>query len=142
MARLLIIEAPFYQDISRQLNEGACAALDEGQCEADFLQVSGALEIPTAIHIAHHSQKTDWDGYIALGCVIRGETSHYDIVAQSSAWGLMRLGTDFGLAIGNGILTVDNKAQAVRRASPKHGDKGGFAVRACLGLIAFRERNQ
>ena len=103
----------------------------------------GALEIPIAIAMAaragEHGGKS-YDGFVALGCVIRGETYHFDIVANESARGLMQLGLELGLCIGNGILTVENEKQAVERAAVDDGDKGGDAARACLALIAVRNR--
>ncbi len=137
MTRLLIVEARFYQDISDQLHEGARAMIQKRQVAADFIQVPGALEIPPAIRRAAESKKYNgkYNGYVALGCVIRGETTHYEIVSEMSAWGLMTLGVEQGIAIGNGILTVENKAQARHRADPSGENKGGGAVEACLALI-------
>ena len=133
MAEILIVEARFYSDISDMLRAGAEAEIKQQQVKADMIEVPGALEIPPAI--ARAADKKIYDGFVALGCVIRGETSHYDIVAHLSAWGLMRLGVERGLAIGNGILTVDRKAQAEARAAPSGENKGAAAVRACLALI-------
>ncbi len=134
--RLLILEARYYEDISNQLKAGAEQALARVKVEADFITLKGALEIPPAIKVASGSSK--YNGYVALGCVIRGETSHYDIVSMLSAKGLMDLGTREGLAIGNGILTVENREQALERAHLDKGNKGGFAVDACLALLALR----
>ncbi len=140
---VLIVEAPFYPEISRLLLDGATAALERGGAYFDSVSVSGALEIPTAINFAvkggGHGGKT-YDGYVALGCVIRGETYHFDIVAGQSARALMDLGINFGLCIGNGILTVENEQQAKVRADREQGDKGGDAARACLALIDLRAR--
>ena len=132
MTRLLVVEARFYQDISDKLSEGARTTIQKHQLEADFIQVSGALEIPLAMR---RLMSKKYDGYVALGCVIRGETTHYEIVSEMSARGLMSLGVERGLAIGNGILTVENKQQALERADPDGGNKGGGAVEACLALI-------
>jgi 6,7-dimethyl-8-ribityllumazine synthase len=132
--RVLIIVAPYYKDVSAALLTGAQAALSEA--EVEVVEVPGALEIPGAIASAVKS-RTRFDGYVALGCVIRGETSHYDYVAGESARALMDLTLE-GVAIGNGILTVENRDQAMKRAGER--DKGGDAARACLAMIALRER--
>ena len=132
MTRLLVVEARFYQDISDKLSEGARSTIQKHQLEADFIQVPGALEIPLAMR---RLMSKKYDGYVALGCVIRGETTHYEIVSEMSAWGLMSLGVEQGLAISNGILTVENKQQALERADPDGDNKGGGAVEACLALI-------
>jgi len=140
---ILIVEAPFYPEISRMLLDGATAALERGGAYFDSVSVSGALEIPPAINFAvkggEHGGKS-YDGYVALGCVIRGETYHFEIVAGQSARALMDLSLEFGLCIGNGILTVENDQQAVVRADRGQGDKGGDAARACLALIDLRAR--
>jgi 6,7-dimethyl-8-ribityllumazine synthase len=140
---ILIVEARFYAHIADALLDGATAALEKGGAHFDRIAVPGALEIPTAIALAAKSGgrggKT-YDGYIALGCVIRGETFHFEIVAGESARGLMELGTREGICIGNGILTVENEEQAIRRAAADEGDKGGDAARACLALLAARTR--
>ena len=132
MTRLLVVEARFYQDISDKLSEGARTTIQQHQLEADFIEVPGALEIPLAMR---RLMSKKYDGYVALGCVIRGETTHYETVSEMSAWGLMSLGVEQGLAIGNGILTVENKQQALERAEPSGDNKGGGAVEACLALI-------
>lgn len=140
---ILIIEAVFYPEISRQLLDGATAALERAGAYFDCVSVPGALEIPPAIHIAmkggEHGGK-HYDGYVALGCVIRGETYHFEIVAGQSGRALVDLGINFGLCIGNGILTVENEDQALMRADRERGDKGGDAARACLALVALRSR--
>jgi len=140
---ILIVEARFYSHISDLLLDGATAALEKGGAHFERLTVPGALEIPTAIAIAaragEHGGKS-YDGYIALGCVIRGETYHFEIVANESARGLVDLGMHHGLCIGNGILTVENERQALERAAPDDGDKGGDAARACLALVELRHR--
>jgi len=140
---LLIVEARFYDGLSDALLAGAKAALDEAGASYDVVTVPGALEIPAAISFAIDAAEeggTDYDGFVALGCVIRGETYHFDIVANESSRGLMMLAVDESLAIGNGILTVENEAQAWVRARRNEGDKGGFAARAALTMIALRER--
>ena len=133
---LLIVEARFYQDISDMLLAGAERALEQAGASFERVEVPGALEIPPAIRIA--LDKGGYDGFVALGCVIRGETSHYDIVAGESARGLMELGIRHGALIGNGILTTDTGAQARVRAAPDGKDKGGDAARAALALLQVK----
>jgi 6,7-dimethyl-8-ribityllumazine synthase len=135
MTRILIVEARFYPEISDALYEGAAAALGS-EVATDRVTVPGALEIPCAIRLAAGR----YDGFVALGCVIRGETHHFEIVANESARGLMDLMVRDGLCIGNGILTVENEEQAMHRARPNEFDKGGDAARACLALIALKRR--
>jgi 6,7-dimethyl-8-ribityllumazine synthase len=140
---ILIVEARFYSHISDMLLDGATAALEMGGAHFERLAVPGALEIPPAIAIAARAGEhggRGFDGYIALGCVIRGETYHFEIVSNESARGIMDLGLNHGLCIGNGILTVENEEQALIRASVEDGDKGGDAARACLALINARGR--
>ncbi len=131
-ARVLIVEARYYAALSDELANGAIAALEKAGAKWDRVTVPGALEIPGAIVMGKNSGR--YDGYVALGCVLRGETSHYDIVAGESARGLMDL-TLKGLAIGNGILTCENEAQAWARARVSEMDKGGGAVLAALAMI-------
>jgi len=138
-ARVLVVEARFHAHVNDLLLEGARRALAAAGAEASFLTVPGALEIPPAIAMAEETGHR-FDAYVALGCVVRGETTHYELVAGESCRGLMELGLRRGLAIGNGILTVENEAQAVARADPKHQDKGGGAVVAALSLLAWRRR--
>ncbi|AXU19895.1 6,7-dimethyl-8-ribityllumazine synthase [Novosphingobium sp. THN1] len=137
MAKFLIVEARFYDHLNDMLIEGAKAALKAAGHEAEVLTVPGALEIPGAIALADESG--NFDGYVAIGVVIRGETYHFEIVAGESARGIMALTMD-GVAIGNGILTVENEAQAIVRADPAQKDKGGEAAKAALALLALRER--
>lgn len=134
--RILIVESPYYAHIAKELADGAIQALDDAGAAYERLEVPGALEIPVAIAMASEARR--YDGFIALGCVIRGETSHYDIVAGESARALMDLATVRGLAIGNGILTVDTEEQAMKRARVNEKNKGGDAARACLALVAVR----
>jgi 6,7-dimethyl-8-ribityllumazine synthase len=140
---VLIVEAPFYPHISRLMLTGATEALKEAGAEFDSVAVPGALEIPPAIGFAvkggGHGGRS-YDGFVALGCVIRGETFHFDIVAMQSARALTDLGVNYGLCIGNGILTVENEDQALKRADPALGNKGANAVRACLALIELKYR--
>ncbi|HTQ15063.1 MAG TPA: 6,7-dimethyl-8-ribityllumazine synthase [Rhizomicrobium sp.] len=140
---ILIVEARFYAHISDQLLDGATAALEAGGAHFERIAVPGALEIPPAILFAARAGEgagRTFDGYVALGCVIRGETYHFEIVAGQSARGLMDLGLHHGLCIGNGILTVENEAQALARAGRDGQDKGGDAARACLSLIGIRHK--
>jgi 6,7-dimethyl-8-ribityllumazine synthase len=135
---ILIIDARFYTDISDQLLAGAVKALDHAGATHDRISVPGVLEIPAALAMARAADGTRYEGYVALGCVIRGETSHYDIVAGESARALMDLAVDHQLAFGNGILTVENREQAVVRAGMR--DKGGAAAEAVLAMTALRRR--
>lgn len=142
-AHLLIVEARFYDDLADALLEGAKAALDEVGATYDVVTVPGALEIPAVISFALDAADedgTDYDGFVALGTVIRGETYHFEIVANESSRGLTSLAVDESVAIGNGILTTENLEQAWARARKSEGDKGGFAARAALTMIAIRER--
>ena len=141
--RILIVEARFYEDLADALLDGAKAALDEAGAAYDVVTVPGALEIPAAISFALDGAEeggADYDGFVALGTVIRGETHHFDIVANESARALIDLSIEDSLAIGNGILTTENEEQAWARARRNEGDKGGFAARAALTMIALRER--
>jgi 6,7-dimethyl-8-ribityllumazine synthase len=139
MAKILIVESRYYDDIATALLDGATAALDKARAQFERVTVTGALEIPPAILFASQSER-GYDGYVALGCVIRGETFHFEIVAGESARGLMDLGLQHGLCVGNGILTVEDQAQADVRARRDGGDKGGDAARACLSLVELRSR--
>lgn len=142
-ANVLIVEARFYPHISDALLDGATAALIAAGANVDRITVPGALEIPTAILFAAKASEgagKSFDGFVALGCVIRGETYHFEIVASESARGLSHLGLHHGLCIGNGILTVENEKQALARASRSGQDKGGDAARACLGLMQLKAR--
>ena len=141
MSRILIVEAQFYEAIADELGKGAIAVLEEAGMEFDRIGVPGALEIPAAIAIA--SQRTDgvpYAAYIALGCVIRGETSHYDYVCGESMRGIQNLALSQGLCIGNGILTVEDKEQAWVRAAVDKKNKGKDAAQAALALLALKRR--
>jgi 6,7-dimethyl-8-ribityllumazine synthase len=142
--RILIVEARFYDHIANELLAGAKAALEAAGAEFDVITVPGALEVPAVIAMAdeggHRPAGVRYDGYVALGCVIRGETYHFEIVAGESARGVNDLAIGKRLAIGNGVLTVENEAQALARARPGEGDKGGGAAKACLAVIAARKR--
>ncbi len=135
MPHLLIVEARFYDALADALLDGACAALDTVGATHDVVTVPGALEIPGAVSLAADR----YDGFVALGTVIRGETYHFEVVASESARGLMALTLD-GLAVGNGILTVEDEAQAWARARRSEKDKGGEAAKAALAMIDLRAR--
>lgn len=137
MARLLIVEARFYDHLNDMLVAGARQAVETEGHTVDIVSLPGALEIPGAIALAEETG--EYDGYIAIGVVIRGETYHFEIVAGESARGIMALTMD-GVAIGNGILTVENEAQALVRADPGQKNKGGEAARAALALLKLKER--
>jgi len=132
--KLLIVAAPFYRDIVDDLTAGARAEIDASGGTWELAEVPGALEVPTAITMA--DRRLEFDGYVALGCVIRGETTHYDTVCADSSRALQLLGLQ-GLCIGNGILTVENRTQAEARADPDGMNKGGGAAMAALHLIAL-----
>ena len=136
-ARVLVVEARFYDKLADELLAGATAVLEEAGCRVDVVTVPGALEIPLVLQTMAQSGR--YDGLIALGAVIRGETYHFEIVAGESARGIMALTMD-GMAIGNGILTVENEEQAIVRADPKQKDKGGEAAKAALALFALKNR--
>ena len=137
MANFLIIEARFYDHLNDLLIEGARAALKAAGHQVEVITVPGALEIPGAVALAEQSGQ--YEGFVAIGVVIRGETYHFEIVAGESARGIMALTMD-GFAIGNGILTVENEAQALVRADPKQGNKCGEAAKAAMVLLALKEK--
>ena len=140
--KVLIVDANFYQDLATELVRGAVAELEKIGVSYERLSVPGALEIPSAISLVSLGNDAKlFAGYIALGCVIRGETSHYDIVCGESARGLSKLALDKNLAIGNGILTVDNWEQAWARASVLKKNKGRDAAIACLSLFEIKQRH-
>ena len=137
MARFLIVEARFYDHLNDMLVAGARAALEAEGHEVEVLTVPGALEVPGAIALA--SESGQYDGYVGIGVVIRGETYHFEIVAGESARGIMALTMD-GMAIGNGILTVESEEQALVRADPAQKDKGGEAAKAAMALLDLQTR--
>jgi 6,7-dimethyl-8-ribityllumazine synthase len=137
MARFLIVEARFYEHLNDMLIAGARGALESAGHRVEILTVPGALEVPGAIALAAESGR--FEGFVALGVVIRGETYHFEIVAGESARGIMALTMD-GLAVGNGILTVENEAQAIVRADPAQLNKGAGAAEAALALMAIQEK--
>ncbi len=137
-ARVLVVEARYHARINDLLLQGARRVLDASGVACELARVPGALEIPPAIRLAADSGR--FDAYVAIGCVIRGETFHFELVAAESCRGLMELGTRLGLPIGNGVLTVNNTQQAVVRAAPGGEDKGGQAALAALTLLALARR--
>ena len=137
MAHILIAEARFYAHLNDMLLAGARATIEKSGHSHETITVPGALELPGALALAAETGK--YDAYVALGVVIRGETYHFEIVAGESARGLMALTMD-GLAVGNGILTVENERQAIERADPKHANKGGGAAEAALTLMDLKSR--
>ena len=136
---LLLVEAPYYQHLAALLHRGAVRAIEAAGATFDSAAVPGAFEIPAAIAAAACAG-APYDGYVALGCVIRGETSHYDHICEETARALQDLAIRDGLAIGYGILTVENEQQALVRADPDGRDKGGEAVRACLAVVGLKLR--
>ncbi|MEZ5775465.1 MAG: 6,7-dimethyl-8-ribityllumazine synthase [Hyphomicrobiaceae bacterium] len=139
-ARVLIIEARYYEGISDALVQGAIEVLEEAGVEYDRIAVPGALEIPQALLAACDEDDEEYDGAIALGCVIRGETSHYETVCNNANHWLMHVAIDLGLPVGNAILTVENEEQAWARARGGKAGKGGDAARACLALVEITQR--
>jgi 6,7-dimethyl-8-ribityllumazine synthase len=137
MGKILIVEARFYDHLNDMLIAGAKAAIKSAGHKAEVVTVPGALEIPAAIALADATG--DYEGYVAIGVVIRGETYHFEIVAGESARGIMALTMD-GVAIGNGILTVEDEPQAIVRADPEQKDKGGEAAKAAMALMGLKER--
>ena len=133
--KICLVSAPYYKDITDNLIRGALNVLKKIKADTEVVEVSGALEIPTAIKL----MENEFDGFIAIGCVIRGETTHYEIVSTESSRGLASLGLE-KICIGNAILTVENKIQAEKRADPKIFDKGGEACNALLSIIKIKER--
>ena len=142
-ARILVVEARFYDDIADELLKGATRVLDAAGAEFERVSVPGSLEIPPAITMALDAAEKSgkpYEGAVALGCVIRGDTIHFEIVSHESARGLMEISRTRGVPIGNGILTVDNDAQAWMRARIEEADKGGEAARAALALVRLKRR--
>ena len=136
---ILIVEARFYDEIADALVDGATAVLDDAGASYQRLQVPGAFEIPATIGFAARSpDAAGYDGFIGLGCVIRGQTTHYDYVCQESARGLQDLAVREGVALGYGILTCENREQALARARRDEQDRGGAAARACLAMIEIK----
>ncbi len=140
MPHILIVTSPYYEDVAKLLMNGTQTALNDASATFDIIEASGALEIPLAIKLGMESGK--YDGALALGCVIRGETSHYDIVCNESARGITNLALENNFPIGNAILTCDTMEQAVQRADPREKNKGADAVSAVLGLIKIKKQFQ
>ena len=141
--RILIVEARFYDDISDALLAGAKRALEQAKASFEVLTVPGSLEVPAAIAVAVHAAEKrgdPYDGAVALGCVIRGDTIHFEIVSQESARALMDYAVKERFPVGNGIITVDTESQAWARARMEEADKGGDAVRACLAMVTLKRR--
>jgi 6,7-dimethyl-8-ribityllumazine synthase len=138
MKKILIVQAVFYQKISAMLLEGATKKITDLGFEYEIITLPGAFEIAAAISIAETSKK--YAGYVALGCVIRGETTHYDYVCLESARGLNELAFKEKLAIGYGIITTENESQAIERAHPNKKNKGGFAANVCVEMIKLKEK--
>lgn len=140
---LLVIDARFYEDISDELFLGARLALEKAGATFDRVSVPGVLEIPAAMSMALAAMEdgeADYDGFVVLGCVIRGETTHYDTVANESARAIMDMAVIESLAVGNGILTVENDAQAYARARVAEKNKGGAAAEAALAMVELRKK--
>ncbi len=141
MPHVMIVVSPYYEEIASHLLEGAKATLKEKHCTYEVYEVPGALEISLAVQYGAKRKKRrgvgklKFDAFVALGCVIRGQTSHYDIVSNESASGLTRVSLDYGVPVGNGILTCDSKLQALERAHPDKLNKGGAAASAAIALL-------
>lgn len=142
MTKALIIEGVFYTHIGDMLRAGATDALNSAGVAFDILTVPGALEIPAALQFALEGKPSAYDLFVVLGCVIRGETSHYDIVCNESARGVYDLVASHSLPLGNAILTVETEAQAIKRADPSQKDKGGDAARAALDMLTLKKKLQ
>ncbi len=145
MAHVMIVISPYYEEISNHLLNGVNSVLDAGRHTSEIVEVPGALEIPAALKLGYEREETKsadthkFDAFIALGCVIRGETSHYDIVANESAHGLSMLAIDYNMPVGNGILTCDTKEQALVRADVAQKNKGADAANAALSLFNLKK---
>lgn len=138
MKKILIISANFYQEISKMLLDSAISELESEKYSYETITVPGCLEIPTALALAIDSKK--YDGYIVLGCVIRGETTHYDYVCNESMRGVNKLAIKYRIALGNAILTVENQSQAIARADKNQKNKGGHAARTCIEMIKIKDQ--
>lgn len=138
MKKILVVQANYYQEIAEELSKGATEELKNAGFDIEYLNVPGAFEIPGAINFA--LKRNEYSGFVAIGCVIRGETSHYDYVCGESARGLMQLTLEKSLAIGNAILTVENQTQAMARASRDKKNKGSEAAKACIEMIKIKEK--
>ena len=139
MTKVLIVEARFYDDVHDMILSGAKEVFDKNNVEYEVVTVKGALEIPAVVKMAEKSKTHNYDGYLCLGCVIRGETTHYDYVCQESCRGIMDLSLK-GIAIANGVITVENKEQAVIRANPEQKNKGGVCANVVLDMIKIKNK--
>jgi len=140
--KILIVESRYYEEVAAALLDGATRALEAAGATFERIEVPGAFEIPAAVKFAASGAAVDsnFDGFVTLGCVIRGETTHYDYVCQESARGLQDLAVQHNLPIGYGILTCETREQAMARAAIDRGDKGGFVARACLTMIDLKAK--
>ncbi len=138
MQKILIVQAPYYQEITKMLLDGATSELEKNNKKYEIINVPGAIEIPAAIAMANKGQ--EYSGFIALGCVIRGETSHYDYVCKESTHGLNLLAINEQIAIGNGVITVENEMQAIARSDKNKKNKGGVAAKSCIEMIKLKEK--
>lgn len=136
---IMVIESPYYEEIAGRMMESVMIELEQAGATHEVFQVPGSFELPGAIKMALDADPNRFDGYIALGCVIRGETSHYDYVCLESARGLNDLVLEHGIAVGYGVLTTENGDQALARASRDKHDRGGAAARACLAMMALKQ---
>ncbi len=139
MSKILIVEARYYSEVLENLLEGALDELKKNSIDCDVITLQGALEIPATVAFAERSVEYNYDGYICLGCVIRGQTSHYDYVCGETSRGIMDLSINMNIAIVNGILTVENIKQAMMRADKNSKNKGGEVARACIQLIKIKQ---
>lgn len=137
---IMVIESPYYEEIAGRMMESVQIELEQAGATHEVFQVPGSFELPGAIKMALDADPHRFDGYIALGCVIRGETSHYDYVCLESARGLNDLILEHGIAVGYGVLTTENGDQALARASRDNHDRGGAAARACLAMIELKRK--
>lgn len=137
---IMVIESPYYEEIAKRMIDSVLIELDQAGATYERFEVPGSFELPGAIRMAIEADPVRFDGYIALGCVIRGETSHYDYVCLESARGLNDLVLEYGIALGYGVLTTENGDQALARASRDKQDRGGAAARACLAMIGLKRQ--
>ena len=137
---IMIIESPYYEEINNRMIESVLIEMEQAGATYERFEVPGSFELPGAIRMAIGADPNRFDGYVALGCVIRGETSHYDYVCEESARGLNKLILEHGIAVGYGVLTTENREQAMARSSRDNHDRGGAAARACLAMIDLKRK--
>ena len=137
---IMIIESPYYEEINNRMIESVLIEMEQAGATYERFEVPGSFELPGAIRMAIGVDPDRFDGYVALGCVIRGETSHYDYVCEESARGLNNLVLEHGIAVGYGVLTTENREQAMARSSRDQHDRGGAAARACLAMIDLKRK--